>query len=86
MSTALQVKLPNQSFKDKAELIDWLIRQVNSRKIDKPLTRDREDDLRQAGATDELIVAIKANSPAPPNVPKETIVDLGELAGPRRSL
>gem|GEM_PF-7009647 len=81
LSTALQVKLPNQSFKTKAELMDWLIQQVKTRKIDKPLTRDREDDLRQAGGTDDLIEAIKANSPAPAIVPKETVVDMGELAG-----
>ena len=78
LSTALQVKLPNQSFKNKTELISWLIGQVKTRKIDKPLTRDREDDLRQAGATDDLIAAIKANSPALPK--EDPVVDLGELA------
>ena len=80
LNTALQVKLPNQSFKSKAELVTWLIQQIKARKVDKPLTRDREDDLRQAGATDELIAAIRANSPAAVNDPKDTIVDLGELA------
>jgi len=79
LNTALQVKLPNQSFKTKTELINWLIGQVKSRKIDKPLTLDREDDLRQAGATDDLIVAIKANSPAMPK--EDPVVDLGELGG-----
>ena len=81
VNTALQVKLPNQSFKNKSELINWLILQVKSRKVDKPLTKDREDDLRQAGATDDLIIAIKANSPVLPKVEAETIVDLGPLAG-----
>ena len=79
LNTALQVKLPNQSFRNKTELINWLITQIKARKIDKPLTRDREDDLRQAGASDELIAAIKANSPAAPK--EDAVVDLGELGG-----
>lgn len=78
LNTALQVKLPNQSFRNKTELITWLIAQIRSRKVDRPLTKDREDDLRQAGATDDLIGAIRANSPPLPIEP-ETIVDLGEL-------
>jgi TonB family protein len=81
LNTALQVKLPNQSFKNKTELLNFLIQQVRTRKVDKPLTKDREDDLRQAGATDELIDAIKANSPAPPKEQLDTVVDLGPLAG-----
>ena len=79
VNTALQVKLPNQSFKNKTELINWLILQVKARKVDKPLTQDREDDLRQAGATDALIAVIKANSPAAPK--EDAVVDLGELGG-----
>lgn len=79
LNTALQVKLPNQSFKNKAELTNWLLLQIKLRKVDKPLTKDREDDLRQAGATDELIAAIKANSPPPPK--EDSVVDLGELGG-----
>jgi TonB family protein len=78
LSTALQVRLPNQSFQNKTELIDWLIGQIKTRKVDKPLTRDREDDLRQAGASDELIFTIKANSPAAPKE-AETVVNLGDL-------
>ena len=79
LNTALQVKLPNKSFKNKAELLNWLMLQVKSRKVDKPLTKDREDDLRQAGATDDLINAIKINSPALPK--EDPIVDLGQLVG-----
>lgn len=80
INTALQTKLPNRSFKNKDELISWIAIQVRNRKVDKPLTKDREDDLRQAGATEALIQAIKANSPAV-QVPRDTVVDLGELSG-----
>jgi TonB family protein len=79
LNTALQVKVPNQSFKNRTELINWLIGQVKTRKVDKPLTKDREDDLRQAGATEELLAAIKLNSPPPPKE-VDTVVNLGELA------
>ncbi len=80
--TALQTKLPNQSFRTKTELTTWLIGQIKRRKVDKPLTKDREDDLRQAGATDLMILTIKANSPAPVEptpTPTPAPVDLGEL-------
>jgi TonB family protein len=82
INTALQTKLPNRSFKNKTELISWIVIQIKNRKMDKPLTKDREDDLRQAGATDELIGIIRTNSPKPltQNV-EETVVDLGELIG-----
>jgi formylglycine-generating enzyme required for sulfatase activity len=40
--------------------------------MDKPLTRDREDDLRQAGATDELIRVIRENSPQSDSPPTPT--------------
>lgn len=84
INTALQTKLPNQSFKNKTALINWIIVQIKKRKVDKALTKDREEDLRQAGATDELIAAIRANSPVlavqtPTPVPRPTVVDLGEL-------
>ena len=69
--TALNSKIPNQSFKNKTQLINFLISAINQRKVDKPLTADREDDLRQAGATDDLIAAIKTNSP-PLQKPIET--------------
>jgi tetratricopeptide (TPR) repeat protein len=67
INTALNTKLPNKSFKNKTALINWLITQIKQRKVDKPLTEDREEDLRQAGATNQLISAIKANSPALPD-------------------
>jgi len=87
INTALQTKLPNSSlpFKNKVELVKWIITQVRQRKVDKPLTKDREDDLRQAGATEELIDAIKANSPSltatpsPTPTPLPSIVDLGDV-------
>ncbi len=86
INTALQTKLPNQSFKNKAALINWIILQVKKRKVDKALTQDREDDLRQAGATDELIAVIRANSPSttvqtPTPVQRPALVDLGDLVG-----
>ncbi|HMQ02384.1 MAG TPA: tetratricopeptide repeat protein [Pyrinomonadaceae bacterium] len=81
--TALQTRLPNQSFRTKPELINWLITQIRRRKMDRPLTSDREADLRQAGATQELIDAVKANAPRPQPTPTPILepVDLGELAG-----
>ena len=81
VNTALQTKLPNQSFKNSTELIKWISLQVRTRKMDKPLTKDREDDLRQAGATEELIAVIKSNSPAlPVQTPTPVpVVDLGDL-------
>lgn len=64
--TALNTRLPNRSFKTKTQLINWLITQIKNRQVDKSLTADREDDLRQAGATDELIKSIRQNSPPLP--------------------
>lgn len=80
LNTALRTKLPNRSFANKTELVSWLMSQIERRKVDKPLTPDREDDLRQAGATDELIQTIKRNSPAPVTIETPTgPVDLGNL-------
>lgn len=62
--TALNTTLPNNAFKTKEQLIAFLIADIRRRKVDRPLTQDREDDLRQAGATDELIQVIRANSPS----------------------
>src|SRR6187431_2470727 len=76
LNTALNTKLPNQSFENKSELIKFIIVQIKNRRVDKPLTPDREEDLRQSGATEELISVIRANSPKPD---PENIVDLGEL-------
>ena len=77
INTALNTKLPNQVFQTKTELIKFVITQVRNRKVDKPLTQDREEDLRQAGATEELISVIRANSPKPD--PMESVVNLGDL-------
>lgn len=87
VKTALQTKLPNQSFRNKTELIGFVIGQVRRRKMDKPLTKEREADLRQAGATEELIEVIRTNSPALPvqtPTPRPTpvpVIDLGDLLG-----
>jgi len=62
--TALNAKLP--AGVTRAKLMSKLVTDVKARKVDKPLTSDREDDLRQAGATDELIDAIRFNSPQNP--------------------
>ncbi len=64
--TALNTRLPKEFFKTKADLLRWLNDEVKKRKVDKTLTADREDDLRQAGANDELIETIRGNSPTPP--------------------
>ncbi len=60
--TALNTKVPNSAFKNKTALIDFLIIQVKTRKVEKALSSEMESVLRQSGATDELISAIKANS------------------------
>ena len=49
--TALNTAVPNNAFRTKAQLIAFLIKDIERRRVDKPLTGDREDDLRQAGAT-----------------------------------
>lgn len=59
--TALDATLPKGWTKQ--TLIEKLIADVKRLKVDKPLTPDREDDLRQDGATDELIKVIRTNSP-----------------------
>lgn len=59
--TALISKLPKGMTKE--NLIRKVIVDVRIRKVDKPLTADREEDLRQAGASDDLIDAIRQNSP-----------------------
>lgn len=76
INTALHTRIPNAQFKSKAQMLDYMIARIEQRKVDKPLTADREDDLRQAGATDALIAAIRRNSPAlkptPTPVPAST--------------
>ena len=65
ITTALNSKLGGKSgLKSKTELINFLITQIRQRKVDKPLTPDREDILREAGATDELVEVIRQNSPS----------------------
>jgi len=59
--TALNATLPKGWTKEK--LIETLIADVKKLKVDKPLSADLEDILRQAGATYELLVAIRENSP-----------------------
>lgn len=77
IKTALQTKLPNQVFRNRTQLLTFVLTQIKLRKVDQPLTSDREDDLRLAGATDELLQTIRTNSPPVPVEP----VDLGELKG-----
>jgi TonB family protein len=82
--TALQTKLPNQVFKNRSQLTAWVISQIQRRKLDQPLTKEREDDLRQAGATAQLMQVVRSNSPAlPPPEPKRESgpVELGDLMG-----
>lgn len=64
--TALKTQLPNGVFNNKTQLITWLITQIKQRKVDKLLNESREEDLRQAGATDELIEVIRQHSPPAP--------------------
>ena len=82
LNVALVIKIPNKTFKTQAQLISWISIQVQNRKVDKPLTKDREDDLRQAGATEELIEIIRANSPGigGTTTSNPKVVDLGNLA------
>lgn len=61
IATALLVKVPNKVYKDKQEIIDYLIAEVARRKVDSPLTEDIEQLLRDSGADDRLIRTIKAN-------------------------
>jgi hypothetical protein len=60
----------------KGQVLAKLIADVGERGVDEPLTADREDDLRQAGATDELIQAIESNAPPTPKKPRP---DLGTV-------
>src|SRR4051794_12432790 len=65
--TALNARLPKGTTKEK--LIEKLISDVKTRRVDKTLTTELESDLRKAGATEELIIAIRANSPLPTPLP-----------------
>lgn len=61
--TALNTKLPNAVFKNKPALINWLIIQIKQRRVDKALTKETEEFLRQSGGTDELISVIREQAP-----------------------
>lgn len=86
--TALNARLP--AGMTHAKLLAKLITDVNSRKVDKQLTPDIEDILRQAGATDELIDAIRNNSPSSPYTDEAPVsrpkpaTDPAETASARR--
>jgi hypothetical protein len=64
--SALKGPLPKGG--TKAGLIQFLIKEIKTRKVDKHLTADIEKELRLAGATNTLITAIKNNSPQEPTV------------------
>jgi hypothetical protein len=57
--TALKATLPAGT--TKSQLIKFLIADVNKRKVDERLIDQEEDKLRQAGATEALIAAIRGN-------------------------
>jgi len=80
--TSLQTKTPNASFKTRAALLKFVIERIRSRKIDKPLTKDREEDLRQAGATEEFIAAVRSNSPTGDSDTglNPAVVELGDIS------
>jgi hypothetical protein len=59
--TALSARLP--AGMTKQQLVENLIQDVRKRGVDRPLTQDIEDLLRQAGATTNLINAIRQNEP-----------------------
>ena len=59
--TALNSSVPNAVFKNKAEVIEFLIDDIKKRKVNRPLTPDREDDLNISGATPLLIQTIREN-------------------------
>lgn len=77
LMTALSTPVPNRAFQTKEDLIKWVVGQIRLRKVDKPMTPDRESDLRQAGAPDDMIAAIRESSPPVPIV--DAPVDLGNL-------
>ncbi|MEZ5429035.1 MAG: TonB family protein [Pyrinomonadaceae bacterium] len=61
--TALNSRVPNNVFRNKTEVINFLISDVKKRKVAEPLTPAVEKLLRQSGATDRLISEIRQNSP-----------------------
>lgn len=61
--TALNSKVPNQTYRNRGEVINYLIQIIKQRKVKDPLTTEIEGLLRQSGATNLLIQTIKDNSP-----------------------
>lgn len=59
--TALSARLP--AGMTKQQLVENLIQDVKKRGVDRPLTPDIEDLLRQAGATNDLMITIRQNAP-----------------------
>ncbi len=59
--TALNSNVPNPTFRNKTEVIEFLITNIKEQKVAQPLTNDIEGLLRQSGATDLLIQTIKEN-------------------------
>ena len=59
----LNSKVPNNDFKTKAQVLNFLIAQIKSRGVEKSLSPETEATLRQSGANDELIAAIRQKFP-----------------------
>lgn len=54
------------SGEQKSVLYSKLVKDIGTKRVDFPLTVEKEQDLRNEGATDQLIAVIRANSPAIP--------------------
>jgi tetratricopeptide (TPR) repeat protein len=59
--TALNSKVPNPVFQNKAQIISFLIKDIKKKKVSEPLNETYEKLLRDSGATDQLIQTIKEN-------------------------
>jgi hypothetical protein len=59
--TALNTKVPNKSYKTKAQVLNFLMAQVKKRGVDKPLSKEKEELLRESGASVKLITLIMNN-------------------------
>jgi len=64
--TALNSRVPNSTYRNKEEVINGLIILIKQRRVEKPLTKEYEEILREQGATDPLISAIRDYAPSPP--------------------
>ena len=79
---ALQTKIPNGSFRTKAELLSYLVGDVRKLKVDQPLTPEIKAELVKLGANDALLLSIQKYSPPlppPPTAVVERRTDLGDL-------